>query len=52
LRNEPGFNRLPQQQQQHLIDRLHQLDSMPVALRTWSGSARTAVRLCATPHRS
>ena len=29
LRNEPGFNRLPQQQQQHLIDRLHQLDSMP-----------------------
>jgi uncharacterized protein DUF3106 len=29
LRHEPGFNRLPQQQQQHLIDRLHQLDAMP-----------------------
>jgi hypothetical protein len=29
LRREPGFNRLPQPQQQRLIDRLHQLDSMP-----------------------
>jgi hypothetical protein len=29
LRREPGFNNLPQQQQQRLIDRLHQLDSMP-----------------------
>jgi hypothetical protein len=29
LRQEPGFNRLPQPQQQRLIDRLHQLDSMP-----------------------
>jgi hypothetical protein len=28
LRREPGFNRLPQQQQQRLIDRLHQLDAM------------------------
>jgi hypothetical protein len=29
LRREPGFNRLPQPQQQRLIDRLHQLDTMP-----------------------
>lgn len=29
LRREPGFNHLPQPQQQRLIDRLHQLDSMP-----------------------
>jgi hypothetical protein len=29
LRREPGFNRLPQPQQQRLIDRLHQIDSMP-----------------------
>jgi hypothetical protein len=29
LRREPGFNRLPQQQQQRLVDRLHQLDAMP-----------------------
>ena len=29
LRREPGFNSLPQQQQQRLIDRLHQLDTMP-----------------------
>ncbi len=29
LRREPGFNRLPQQQQQRLVDRLHQLDTMP-----------------------
>jgi hypothetical protein len=29
LRREPGFNRLPQPQQQRLIDRLHQLNSMP-----------------------
>lgn len=29
LRREPGFNRLPQPQQQRLIDRLHQLDAMP-----------------------
>jgi hypothetical protein len=29
LRQEPGFNRLPQPQQQRLIDRLHQLDAMP-----------------------
>lgn len=28
LRREPGFNRLPQPQQQRLIDRLHQLNSM------------------------
>jgi hypothetical protein len=29
LRQEPGFNRLPQPQQQRLIDRLHQLNAMP-----------------------
>jgi hypothetical protein len=29
LRHEPGFNSLPQQQQQRLVDRLHQLDTMP-----------------------
>ncbi len=29
LRHEQGFSRLPQQQQQRLIDRLHQLDAMP-----------------------
>jgi hypothetical protein len=29
LRQEPGFDRLPQQQQQRLINRLHQLDAMP-----------------------
>ena len=29
LRREPGFSRLPQPQQQRLIDRLHQLDAMP-----------------------
>lgn len=29
LRREPGFSRLPQQQQQRLVDRLHQLDTMP-----------------------
>jgi hypothetical protein len=29
LRREQGFSRLPQQQQQRLIDRLHQLDTMP-----------------------
>jgi hypothetical protein len=29
LRQEPGFSNLPQQQQQRLIDRLHQLNSMP-----------------------
>lgn len=29
LRREPGFNRLPPQQQQRLVDRLHQLDAMP-----------------------
>lgn len=29
LRQERGFNQLPQQQQQRLIDRLHQIDSMP-----------------------
>jgi hypothetical protein len=29
LRREPGFNRLPQPQQQRLIDRLHQLNTMP-----------------------
>jgi hypothetical protein len=29
LRQEPGFSRLPQPQQQRLIDRLHQLDTMP-----------------------
>lgn len=29
LRREPGFSRLPQPQQQRLIDRLHQLDTMP-----------------------
>ena len=38
LRREQGFNRLPQQQQQRLIDRLHQLDSMPPAQRQrWIG---------------
>jgi hypothetical protein len=29
LRREPGFNRLPPQQQQRLVDRLHQLNAMP-----------------------
>jgi hypothetical protein len=29
LRQEPGFDRLPQQQQQRLINRLHQLNAMP-----------------------
>lgn len=29
LRNEPGFNRLPQPQQQKLLGRLRQLDAMP-----------------------
>jgi Protein of unknown function (DUF3106) len=29
LRREQGFSQLPQQQQQRLIDRLHQLDTMP-----------------------
>ncbi len=29
LRQERGFSQLPQQQQQRLIDRLHQIDSMP-----------------------
>src|SRR5579859_3763745 len=33
LRQEKGFSNLPQQQQQRLIDRLHQLDSMPPAQR-------------------
>jgi len=29
LRQEPGFNRLPPQQQQNLVNRLHQLNQMP-----------------------
>ncbi len=29
LRREPGFGRLPQDQQQRLIDRLHRLDTLP-----------------------
>jgi hypothetical protein len=29
LHREPGFNRLPPQQQQNLVNRLHQLDQMP-----------------------
>jgi hypothetical protein len=29
LRQEPGFNRLSPQQQQNLVNRLHQLDAMP-----------------------
>jgi hypothetical protein len=29
LRQEPGFNRLPPQQQQNLINRLHALNAMP-----------------------
>ena len=29
LRQEPGFNRLPQDQQQRLINRMHTLDSAP-----------------------
>jgi hypothetical protein len=29
LRQEPGFNRLQPQQQQNLVNRLHQLDQMP-----------------------
>lgn len=33
LRHEQGFSNLPQQQQQRLIDRLHQLNSMPPAQR-------------------
>jgi Protein of unknown function (DUF3106) len=33
LRQEPGFSRLPQPQQQRLIDRLHQLDTMPAQRR-------------------
>ena len=33
LRNEPGFSRLPAEQQQHLIDRLHQLDNAPPQVR-------------------
>lgn len=33
LRSEPGFNRLPAPQQQHLIDRLHKLDNAPPEVR-------------------
>ena len=33
LRSEPGFSRLPQGQQQQLIDRLHRLDLEPPAMR-------------------
>lgn len=29
LRQEPGFNRLPPQQQQRLVDQLHRLNAMP-----------------------
>lgn len=29
LRSEPGFNRLPPQMQQRLVQRLHQIDAMP-----------------------
>ena len=38
LRREPGFNRLPPQQQQRLVDRLHQLNAMPPEQRQrWIG---------------
>ncbi len=33
LRQEPGFSHLPEPQQQHLIDRLHKLDSAPPEVR-------------------
>ena len=33
LRSEPGFNRLPEMQQQNLINRLHKLDSAPPQVR-------------------
>ena len=33
LRQEPGFNRLPEDQQQRLINRMHSLDSAPPAER-------------------
>jgi hypothetical protein len=46
LRREPGFNRLPQPQQQRLIDRLHQLDSMPPQQRQrWIGRNENMERL-------
>ena len=46
LRREPGFSRLPQPQQQRLIDRLHQLDSMPPQQRQrWIGRNENMERL-------
>ena len=33
LRSEPGFSRLPEMQQQNLINRLHKLDSAPPQVR-------------------
>jgi DNA-directed RNA polymerase subunit F len=46
LRHEPGFNRLPQPQQQRLINRLHQLDSMPPQQRQrWIGRNENMERL-------
>ena len=46
LRSEPGFNRLPQQQQQRLVDRLHQLDAMsPEQRQRWIGRNENMERL-------
>jgi hypothetical protein len=46
LRSEQGFNRLPPQQQQRLIDRLHQLDAMPSDQRQrWIGRNENMERL-------
>ena len=46
LRSEPGFNRLPPQQQQRLVDRLHQLDAMPPDQRQrWVGRNENMERL-------
>ena len=46
LRHEPGFSRLPQPQQQRLIDRLHQLDTMtPQQRQRWIGRNENMERL-------
>jgi hypothetical protein len=46
LRREPGFNQLPQPQQQRLIDRLHQLNTMPPEQRQrWIGRNENMERL-------
>lgn len=46
LRREPGFSRLPQRQQQRLIDRLHQLNSMnPDQRQRWIGRNENMERL-------